>query len=142
MLFGAGAVKGWLANTVGFGCGGVLILAALLWLGSFFGENGFTYIVYGILALFGLLAIISLAVRADEPAAMRRPILSAEPLIETPPAPMMPVEVEQRDRVWAWFAGDIALRFTPEARARATQLYNANDVLGLDRFCREECDAS
>lgn len=135
LLFGAGVVKGWLANLVGFGCGGILILAALLWLGSFFGENGFTYIVYGIMALIGILALIGIAIRAEPTSSTRNQSLPVTKSA-TEEQVVAPTEPEQHDRVWAWFADDIALRFTPEARAKATELYDANDVVGLDRFCR------
>jgi hypothetical protein len=61
LLFGAGVVKGWIANVVGYGCGGLAILAALLWVGSFFGEHGFMYVVYGILGLLLVLGLLGKA---------------------------------------------------------------------------------
>ena len=57
LLFGAGVVKGWLANGIGMGCGFIAIVAAVLWLGSFFGENGPEYVIYGFCGLILLLAL-------------------------------------------------------------------------------------
>jgi len=136
LLFGAGVVKGWLANLFGLGCGGLVILAALLWLGSFFGENGFTYIVWTICGILALLAIAAAIFQANE--GSERPVISKPytPVNYDPPAPVASQEVQQRDKVWAWFSEDIALRFSEEDRKKATDLYDADDVIGLDRFCR------
>jgi hypothetical protein len=134
LLFGAGVVKGWLANLAGVGCAAIVILAALLWLGSFFGENGPAYILYGILAAFSVLLLIGLAVRNGEDGPQTPSIVVDASTTEEQPS--VPAEPDPRDRVWAWFADDITLRFTPEARAKATELYDSNDVIGLDRFCR------
>lgn len=57
LLFGAGVVKGWLANGIGMGCGFLALVAAVLWLGSFFGENGVEYVFWGFLGFLLLLAI-------------------------------------------------------------------------------------
>jgi len=138
LLFSASVVKGWIANVAGFGCGTLAILVALLWLGSFFGESGFTYIVWGFMGILGLLAIAAVVVRADQPTQSSE---TSSPLLRSAipsPLPTPPRELEQRDRVWGWFAEDIAIRFSHDARTRATEFYDANDVLGLENFCREE----
>lgn len=41
LLFGAGVVKGWVANLVTLGCGGLAIIAALLWVGHFSAKTAF-----------------------------------------------------------------------------------------------------
>ena len=45
LLFGAGAVKGWLTNIVGFGLGGIILLVLALKLGSYFGEYGLLWVI-------------------------------------------------------------------------------------------------
>lgn len=145
LLLGAGVVKGWIANGIGFGCGGLVILAALLWLGSYFGENGFKYIVWAILGVFGVLLLIGLAVGPDKPSTQANANLPprqppSPPAVPAPKSHPAPREPSPRDRVWAWFERDITLRFSPEARVRARQLYDANSVIGLERFCREETE--
>ena len=140
LLFGAGVVKGWLANAATMGCGFIAIILALMWAGSFFGENGFRYVLLvlgGILLLLALLAaVFKEQASADPPAAAKNAGSTPRP---RPPAKPTPApEPPAIDRVWGWFAGDIALRFSPEARAKAYELYNAGNAHGLDRFCREE----
>jgi hypothetical protein len=135
LLFGAGVVKGWLANVVGFGCGGLLVLAALLWLGSFFGENGFAYVMGGIGGSMLLLALVGLAIDPNKKTAP--PAHRASPQARKRATPK-PVQPSPREKIWGWHAHDISLRFSPEAREKARALYDANDVLALDRFLREE----
>ena len=48
LLFGAGVVKGWLANAVGYCLGGLVLLVAAGWLISFLGDDGFVWFVAGI----------------------------------------------------------------------------------------------
>lgn len=43
-------------------------------------------------------------------------------------------------RVWGWFAEDIDKRFDPDAQVQAQALFDANDALQLDRFCRAQLD--
>ncbi|HEY0113381.1 MAG TPA: hypothetical protein VGB59_09565 [Allosphingosinicella sp.] len=146
LLFGAGVVKGWIANIVGFGCGGLVILVALLWLGSFFGEYGIRYVMWGVLGLLMLLALIGIAFDPNKQESRRSDTASAPVPLRQYEAPVpKPPSLQQKqarekslEKVWGWYANDIALRFSPEARAKAHALYDANDVLGLDRFCRQE----
>lgn len=140
LLFGAGVVKGWIANAATMGCGFVAICLALIWLGSFFGENGFLYVLLaigGILLLLGVLAaIFEHSTTQSPPAARRFPVPSVRP--QPAPKPVPPAEPPAVDRVWGWYARDIALRFGATARAKAHALYDAGDAHALDLFCREE----
>lgn len=141
LLFGAGVVKGWLANALGVGCGGLAILVALIWLGSFFGENGFQYILWTIVGVMLLLVAIGLAFDPNKPSRQVRvrPRPSSPAAIPIPAqAPPPRREPLGRERVWEWYSDDIVHRFSPEAKAKARELYGRNDVLGLDRLCREE----
>lgn len=133
LLFGAGVVRGWLANVVGLGCGGLVILMALLWLGSFFGENGVTYIMYAIGAVLLALAVAKVVI-GSESATVSRTFEQASPTPRQTPL----LSTESRDKVWQRWAADIALNFDAKARAHAQQLYDQNDDAGLDRFCREK----
>lgn len=55
LLFGAGAVKGWIRGGLAAGFGFAVIATALIWVGSFFGENGFLYVC---LAIGGLAVLL------------------------------------------------------------------------------------
>lgn len=135
LLFGAGVVKGWLTNIIGLGCGGVAILMALLWVGSFFGPDGFRYIVYGLLGITGLLVVSAVLINQWEKAKTApSPVPSTRPIRPAPQAPRL----EPRDLVWSRNANDISLRFSPESRAKAAALYDQDDVDGLERFCKSE----
>lgn len=48
LLFGAGVVKGWLANALGYCLGGLVLLVAAGWLISFLGDDGFIWMLAGI----------------------------------------------------------------------------------------------
>ena len=128
LLFGAGVVKGWLSNIVGFGCGGFLILVALLWLGSFFGDNGVTYIMYAVGAFLLALVVVGLIVQSDSPTASSGQA----------PRNTSPLSSNPRDKIWQRWSADIAFNFSPEARATAQRLYDDNQATALDQFCREE----
>lgn len=134
LLFGAGVVKGWLTNLAALGCGGLIILMALLWLGSFFGENGVTYVMYAVGAVLFVLLIAKLAIGSASTTAGEEITKRPRPTASTSP----PLSTEMRDKVWQRWSADIALNFSPEARARAQDLYFKNDHAELDRFCREE----
>lgn len=137
LLFGAGVVKGWIANAATMGCGFIAIVTALIWVGSFFGENGFLYVLLTIGGLMLALLAAGYMMGLDSPPpAMPRSIPSPRP--RPPPKPAPPREPPAVERVWGWYAHDIALRFSPEARERARKLYDAGDAHNLDRFCREE----
>lgn len=142
LLFGAGIVKGWIANAVTMGCGFITICLALIWLGSFFGENGFLYVLLaigGIMLLLAAFAVIFNDHAPPEPSKISRPPISADRPRQAP-KPKPPTEQPPVDRVWGWFAQDIALRFSPESRGQARQLYDAGDVLALERFLRAESE--
>lgn len=66
LLFGAGVVKGFLANAISLGCGGMLILLIALWLGSFLGEYGLLWVIGIVVALFGLAVLVEEHVRKRE----------------------------------------------------------------------------
>lgn len=140
LLFGAGVVKGWIANAVTMGCGFIALCLALIWLGSFFGENGFLYVLLAIggimLLLAALAAIFNDQVPTQPPIVPRSPVSFDRP--RPAPKPVARAEPPAVERVWGWFAQDIALRFSPEARAKARELYDAGNAHGLDRFCRDE----
>ena len=53
LLFGAGVVKGWLANTAALVFGGGIALMLALWLGSYLGEYGLIWVILIVAALFG-----------------------------------------------------------------------------------------
>lgn len=57
LLFGAGVVKGFLANAAALGCGGIVIIGLAIWVGSFLGQNGLLYIFFGGAALLIAFAI-------------------------------------------------------------------------------------
>lgn len=139
LLFGAGVVKGWIANVATMGCGFIAICLALIWLGSFFGENGFLYVVFAIGGMALVLGIIGKIMEASPPA---QPISggapASSPKPRPSPKPSAPPEAPAVDKVWGWYAHDISLRFSHEARERARKLYDAGDAHNLDRFCREE----
>jgi hypothetical protein len=52
LLFGAAAVKGWLANVVGAALGLALLIVAGIWVNIYFGEYGFIAVCIGLLLLF------------------------------------------------------------------------------------------
>lgn len=140
LLFGAAAVKGWIANAATAGCGFIAICLALIWLGSFFGENGFMYVLFAIGGITLVLGIIGKIMEASPPAA---PIHRCAPPGSSPqprpnPKPSPPPETSAVEKVWGWYAHDISLRFSAEARDKARMLYDAGDAHNLDRFCREE----
>lgn len=144
LLFGAAAVKGWIANAVVAGCGFVAICLALIWVGSFFGKDGFAYVLLAIAGVMLLIAAIAQLVDAGsaplptarKPGAQKYRLQADQPRPSPKPSP--PPEAKPVDRVWGWFAQDIALRFSPKARAKAREFYDAGNAQGLDRFCREE----
>ncbi|HEY0113058.1 MAG TPA: hypothetical protein VGB59_07870 [Allosphingosinicella sp.] len=145
LLFGAAAVKGWIANVVGFACGGVAILIALLWLGSFFGQDGVRYVLWTTMGLMLLLALLGMAFapkKPDLPPSTRpraRPLRKHAALAPRAPSPQQQKAREKAlDKVWSRYADDILLRFSSEARAEAHELYRKNDVLRLGRLCRQE----
>lgn len=139
LLFGAGVVKGWIANVATMGCGFIAICLALVWLGSFFGENGFMYVMFAIGGIALVLGIIGKIMDASAPAPpVRPPASDPSPRPQLPAKPTPPKEPSAIERVWGWHAGDIALRFSADARAKAYQLYDAGNAHHLDRFCREE----
>lgn len=139
LLFGAGVVKGWIANVFTMGCGFIAICLALIWLGSVFGENGFMYVVFAIGGIALALGIIGKIMEASPPAppSNRRAVASSHrprPVAKPSPPPDPPAV----EKVWGWHAHDISLRFSHEAREKARKLYDAGDAHNLDRFCREE----
>jgi hypothetical protein len=117
------------------GCGGIAIMATLLWLGSFFGENGVQYVLWAVIGLVLLLALLGAAFdpnrSAPPPPQQPKPNAAAA---EVPPQ----AEPSGRERVWAWYENEICFRFSSEARSKAHALHEKNDVLALDRLCREE----
>ena len=138
LLFGAGVVKGWIANLATMGCGFIAICLALAWLGSFFGENGFMYVLFALGGIMLLLAVVAHILNSETPAAPtpRAPAPAHQSSATASAAP--PAGPSAVDRVWGWYAHDITLRFSAEARGKAWQLYDAGDAHGLDRLCREE----
>lgn len=58
LLFGAAAVKGWIKSTVAYVLGFTAIVTVIIWLSSFFGENGFLWVMGG---LFVLVVAIGIA---------------------------------------------------------------------------------
>lgn len=57
LLFGASVVKGWIKNAAAVVCASTLIVLAVLWVGSFFGENGFLYVWLGLGTLLFIASI-------------------------------------------------------------------------------------
>jgi len=139
LLFGAGVVKGWIANVATMGCGFIAICLALIWLGSFFGEHGFMYVVFAIGGIALVLGIVGKIMEASPPAPpIRRPAPTSSPRPRPSPKPSPPPEPPAVEKIWGWYAHDISLRFSAEARDKARKLYDAGDAHNLDRFCREE----
>lgn len=58
LLFGAGVVKGFLANTIALAVGGVIVLTLALWLGSYLGEYGLIWVIVIVASLFGLAVLV------------------------------------------------------------------------------------
>ena len=135
LLFGAAVVKGWLANAAAGMVGFVILVGLVLRVGSFFGENGPAYVIFGGMGLLFVLAIVAKAAEPTAPPA-RTPVPSKPS--STKPAPMP--EPPAGHRVWAWYVNDIRERFSPASRDRARALYGAGDANGLDRFCRAEIE--
>ncbi len=52
LLFGAAAVKGWLANIAGAALGLALLIAAGIWVNTYFGEYGIIAVCVGLLIAF------------------------------------------------------------------------------------------
>jgi len=73
LLFGAGVVKGWIANAAGLGCGFIILIAMILWIGSFFGEDGPVYVIIG----SGIL-LTALAFWAQPPTSTKREVTQSE----------------------------------------------------------------
>jgi hypothetical protein len=139
LLFGAGVLKGWIANVATMGCGFISICLALIWLGSFFGEHGFMYVVFAIGVIALVLGIIGKIMEASPPAPpIQRHAPASSPRPRPIPKPSPPPEPPAVEKVWGWYAHDISLRFSAEARDKARKLYDAGDAHNLDRFCREE----
>jgi hypothetical protein len=133
LLFGAGAVKGWIKSTAVGVLGFAAICAVGIWLGSFFGEDGFAYVIFGgggllfVLSLIGKVILDSPPHRQSAPAAQRKSEREAHR------------RLPKIERLWFHFAKDVE-RFGPEARAGARRFYDAKDVQGLREFCREEIE--
>jgi hypothetical protein len=139
LLFGAGVVKGWIANVATMGCGFIAICPALIWLGSFFGENGFMYVLFTIGGIALVLGIIGKTMEASPPAPpIHHQAPASSPRPRPSPKPSRPREPPAVEKVWGWYAQDISLRFSAKAREEARKLYDAGDAHNLDRFCREE----
>lgn len=47
LLFGAAAVKGWIVNAGMMIVGFLILVGLVIWVGSFFGEEGPTYVIIG-----------------------------------------------------------------------------------------------
>ncbi len=67
LLFGAAAVKGWIKSAAVGILGFVAICAVLIWLGSFFGENGVMYVLFGLSGGMVLLGIIAAFIGNETP---------------------------------------------------------------------------
>jgi len=65
LLFGAAAVKGWIKSTLVAVAGFAVICTAIIWLGSFFGEDGFLYVVLSIGGLALVLGVIGQFIDPD-----------------------------------------------------------------------------
>jgi len=127
LLFGAAAVRGWIANAVVMGFCLVAIALALIWVGSFFGPDGTLYILGGLCVVMLLLA----AWKAVPPSPL-------PPDLIVPPKPKP--RSKATERAWQLFADDIANRFSPVAREEAHRLYEAGETRELYQFCRREVE--
>ena len=74
LLFGAGVVKGWLANAVGYSLGGLVLLVAAGWLISFLGDDGFIWMLVGI----GVAAVLLLIVGTIYESRQREELAAAQ----------------------------------------------------------------
>jgi predicted permease len=126
LLFGAAAVKGWIKSAIAGIAGFAVICTAIIWLGSFFGEDGPAYVLLGIagvmIALGALGFILTEIEKAKANRRGRRDEIRRKPKIE---------------RLWHHFAKDIE-RFDPDAKDMARRYYDAKNVQGLREFCRAE----
>jgi len=59
LLFGAGVVKGWLANVFGAILGFAVFVGSILWIGSFLGENGAETVIYWLAGIAFVVAIMA-----------------------------------------------------------------------------------
>lgn len=71
LLFGAGVVKGFLANAAALIGGFVVFVGLVLWIGSFFGENGPEYVIWAMLALLLALALWAAMTATPKPDPIR-----------------------------------------------------------------------
>ena len=131
LLFGAAVVRGALANILGAVIGSILLCAVVLWVGSFFGEDGPRYVIYALCAVGLVLAGAAAIYQANEKA-------EAQAAAAPPPAwtPSSSVKAEGI-AVWRRWETEIDGKFSSQARARAQVFYDAGDPAGLDKFCRE-----
>lgn len=140
LLFGAGIVKGWLKSAITLGCGGLIIVGVLVWLGSFFGENGLMYVVCGILGLLFLLYLVGAALEGNAKSVETSNVISKPARRRTEPIPSeqaTPLPPSPAKQVWTKFAHDIQHRFDLSAQLRAHALYQAGKAEELEQFCAE-----
>ena len=64
LLFGAGAVKGWIRGVLFWMIGAVLAAAIIVWIISNFGEDAFLWLVFGV---GGILLVGSIWARSFDP---------------------------------------------------------------------------
>ncbi len=89
-------------------------------------------LIVGVMALLIVLGLVEESRKRKGP--------EFDPPLEPSPIPTLTPypETPATERVWEWYADEIALLFGPEARQHAQRLYDADDAHNLDRFCREE----
>lgn len=131
LLFGAGVVRGWLTNLFGLVLGFILLAALIVFAVKIFGADDFHWLLLGGGGL--LLALTILAKSASSSPFERSGVNSSK---GKSAVEQSTDQTAARDLVWSWYTEDLNGSFDSEAREEAERLYEANDVQGLDRFCR------
>jgi len=127
LLLGAGVVKGWLVNIVGAALGFILLAALTTAITSAFDEDGFLYVLGGLLVLS---AAAKLYVEATE--YRSDPPRSAPTRAPEPPSPDQPVK-----KVWLEYANDIQHHFDITSQVKAHDIYKTGDAEALESFCAD-----
>lgn len=132
LVFGAGVVRGWLANLLGLAIGCLLLGGLIIFLVEIFGRDGFQALLLG---GGSILLVASIWARASTAkAAQGGTQFSPADNITEGASPSDGLDA--RDRVWGWYEKEIEGHFDESTKAKALELYLANEVQALDRFCR------
>jgi len=128
LLFGAGVVKGWLANLLGAVLGFAVLAALIVTIESQLGEEAFLYVLWAIGGFFMALWFASKVIEA------RSARLPPQAAVQTPSTTQDPSR-EPVKAVWRTYADDIQYRFDLSSQIRAHDIYKTGDAAELEKFC-------